>query len=453
MADLVFLIQNKASLLLHEPGTGKTPTVCVNQYRRAMTGIGRTIWAQPKSLIAKNKRELLRFTDFKDADVAIVDGTKAQIDKAMRSDAAVLLMGSDRYKLSAGQIPPAYNCFDVDEIHMAYGGGASARTGAFLQHKTVESVMMSGTLINGRLDSAWPAIHKVEPRYYPMGLEGFMNTHAILDDYGKVMFWKNHHKLAQIFGKHGIRRTFDEIYGKQSVVIQVEEMDLSPRQKARYEEYEEKALIELDDVIIDGIEGGALARARAIMEHPRHFHDPRQPGETLDIVDGELTAKEESLLIHLEDHRRTGKPLVIFAALRAQQKEIHRLVQKAGLTACLIDSAASAKRRGEHDEGFVRGDYQVMVGSAQIAAVGFNWQFWGPNRVEVDHVMFASINHLDGDFIQAYRRVVRETRHTGLRVTVQRYRDTLERKIHANVCRKSREANKVDPTREILAFA
>lgn len=453
LADLVFYIQNPICINGSDPGTGKTPSVCVNQYRRASTDVGRTIWVQPKSLLKKNKRELLRFTDFGENDAQIIDGTKAQIDRAMRHNPGVLLMGPDRFKLMAGQIPPAYNCLDVDEIHMAYGGAKSGRTAAFLNHKTKECVMMSGTLINGRLDTAWPAFHKIDPRYYPFGIDSFMNHHAIFDDLGKVLFWRNHHKLAKILGKHGIRRTFDQVYGKQEVVIQVQEVDLSEKQRKRYEEFEESAVIELDDVIIDGLEGGATQRARAIMEHPRHFHDPRFPGQTLDIVDGELTAKEEALLVHFEDHLRTGKPLIVFAALRPQQKEILRLAQASGLTACLIDSDTSAMKRGQLDEDFRAGKYQVMIGSAQIASVGYNWQFWGPSNIEVDHVIFASTNYMDGDFGQAYKRAIRGRRSGPLRVTLMRYVDTLEHKIHAIICRKSREAHKVDPTREVFTFA
>lgn len=456
MADLVFAIQNPKSLFLHDPGVGKTPPVCVNQYRRASTGVGRTIWVQPKSLMGKNKRELIKFTNFTERDIEIVDGTPAQIDRAMRSDAAVLIMGPARYKLlhNKNQLPAKkYPHFDVDEMHMCFGGGTSGQTGAFLEHKTGESVMMSGTLINGRLDSAWPAIHKISPKYYPLGLESFMARHALYDDFGKVMFWQNHKKLADIFGRHGVRRTFDEIYGKQEVVIQVQEVDPSPKQLYRYKEFEEKALIELEDVIIDGLEGAALTRARQILEHPRQFHDPRQEGATVDIVDGELTAKEEAILIHLEDHRRTGKPVIILAALVPQQRELLRIIREAGFTACLIDSSTSAKKRDELSEAFQRGEYQVMIGSAQIASVGFNWQFWGPNRIEVDHVIFASTNYMDGDFVQAYRRAIRQARLTALRVTVLRYHNTVEHGVHGVICRKSRDANKVDPRREVLTFA
>lgn len=453
LADLVFYCQHPKAINASDPGTGKTVGVCINQYRRATHDVGRTIWVQPKSLLKKNKRELLRFTNFTDSQVQIIDGTKAQVDKAMAADPAVLLMGPDRFKLMAHQIPAAYNCLDVDEIHMAYGGATSGRTAAFLNHRTKECVMMSGTLINGKLSTAWPAFHKIEPRYYPMGIESFMNHHAVYDDYGKVLFWKNHHKLAAILGKHGIRRTFKSIFGEQEVVIQVEEVDLTPKQRARYDEFEQKALIELDDVIIDGLEGGATQRARQIMDHPRHFHDPREEGRTVDIVDGELTAKEEALLVHLEDHKRLGTPLIIFASLRPQQKELLRIVREAGLTACLIDSETSSKKRGELDEAFVAGEYQVMIGSSQIASVGFNWQHWGPNRIEVEHVLFASTNYMDGDFGQAFKRAIRSTRLQPLRVTVQRYVDTIEHKIHSIICRKSRDAHRVDPDRDVFSFA
>lgn len=439
---------------LSDPGTGKTPSVCVNQYRRLKQSGLRTIWIQPKSLMRKNKRELLAFTPLRTQDVAIVDGTRKQVDDAMNSNAGVLIMGPDRFKLIESKMPRGL-AVDVDEFHMCFGGANSARTTTYLNYtrQAPELVEMTGTLVNGRFDTAWPAIHAIEPRYYPLGHAQFMAQHAVVDDYGRPLYWKNASKLSKIFGKHGIRRTFEQIFGKQEVVIQVREVDLSPKQLARYDEFEENAVIELEEVMISGKEGTNLIRCRQIMEHPRAFPDPRADGAVIDIVDGELTGKEESILIDLEDHARTGKPLIIFASLRPQQKALYKLVQEFGMSAALLDSSCSATERARIDEAFVAGRVQCLIGSAQIASVGFNWQFWGPHKIEVPHIIFASTNHMDGDFIQAYRRAIRQKRTTPLRVTVLRYANSIEKRIHANVCRKSRDANRVDPTREILEFA
>ena len=62
--DLATLIANKRHGLGHEPACGKTPTVCALQwYLWNELQIG-TVWAMPKSLLQKNRRELLRFTHF-----------------------------------------------------------------------------------------------------------------------------------------------------------------------------------------------------------------------------------------------------------------------------------------------------------------------------------------------------------------------------------------------------
>src|SRR3546814_9015270 len=53
--DLAFHMANPKSLNLSEPGTGKTPTVCVLAYYHWAKHGRKTIWAMPKSLMEKNK--------------------------------------------------------------------------------------------------------------------------------------------------------------------------------------------------------------------------------------------------------------------------------------------------------------------------------------------------------------------------------------------------------------
>ena len=103
IADVAFYIGNGKCMNLSDPGTGKTPSVVVNQWRRAADNVGRTVWTMPKHLLKKNFNELLAFTPFKPSDLAIVDGTKGKIDKAMTSGAQVLLMGPDRFKRPFGR--------------------------------------------------------------------------------------------------------------------------------------------------------------------------------------------------------------------------------------------------------------------------------------------------------------------------------------------------------------
>jgi hypothetical protein len=453
-ADLVFLFRNPRAMLLHEPGTGKTPTVCVNQFARWSTKQIKTVWVMPKSLLGKNKRELIRFTPFVDEDVAIVDGDAKKVNRALGSGAKVFLMGPDRFRLSYGGLPRDVRAVDVDEMHMCFKGGASQRTMAFLgfASRAAEVVIMTGTLIDGRLDTAWPAIHAIEPGYYPMGYRQFLNAHAILDEYEKPVAWRGHDRIASILGKHGIRRTFESVHGEKAVVPQVEWVEMHELQRAYYDQLEATAVVELDEVMIDGTMPGVnLIRARQILEHPESFPDPRTEGATrIDLMKGEEHGKLQSLRVHLEDHQRTGKPFIIFSAFPDQQKRIAAIAAEMGLKVGLLNSDASAAKRAIVDTDFVAGRTQGIVGSAQIASVGYNWQFWGPDKAEVEHVIVASMSYSDSDFVQGYRRTVREKRRKALRLTVLLYDCEVERRLCRRLEAKSRDANKVDPTREVL---
>lgn len=452
-ADLTFLLANPRALLLHEPGCGKTPTVCVLQYARWLQHQIRTIWIQPKSLMGKNRRELLRFTPLKEDQVVIVDGPKAEA--LAQQPAVIYLMGPDRFKLlrEKGSLPPNFGAIDVDEFHMCFKGAESARTTAFLAEvaKLRHTVMMTGTLIDGGLSSAWAAIHAIEPKYYPFGYKHFLQHHAVTDEHGKVLFWKNHSRISQILGRHGLRRTFSSIFGDQEIITQADEIEMHPRQRELFDEIQRAAILELEEVMIDGtLPGVMVTRARQIMEHPEQFPDPR--GGTIDLLKGEKNGKLQRLEVHFEDHLRTGKPLIVFSAKPKQQQAIHQLATQQGLKACLLDSRTNSAERDRLDRAYQAGQYQVMVASPQIAGIGFNWQFWGPDRIEVDHVINACLSYLDTDYIQSMRRAIRQKRTKPLRVTNLQYIDSLDQAIAAILRRKSIDANLVDPTREILAI-
>src|SRR3546814_14837987 len=64
-----------------DPGTGKTPTVCVLAYYHWAKHGRKTIWAMPKSLMEKNKDEFGLFTPFEPDDIAILESDFAPLTR------------------------------------------------------------------------------------------------------------------------------------------------------------------------------------------------------------------------------------------------------------------------------------------------------------------------------------------------------------------------------------
>lgn len=456
------------TLDLSDPGTGKTPPAVVNQWKRASEDRLKTVWVMPKHLMPKNVKEILRFTPFTEKDVGILDGTAAQMDKVMSRQPSILLMGPDRFKKAAPNLPREYGGLDVDEFHMCFGGasgkmingveGPSDRVQAFYdyQRRVKQSLFMTGTLINGRLDTAFPAIHAIEPRYYPFGYEQFKGSHGMCDEYGRVIRWTGHERLSEIFGRHAIRVTFEQIFGKQPVVFETEWVQMHPTQRKMYDQFHDDAYLELENFMINGTQPGpATIRARQLMEHPNQFPDLRDPVNLprVDIMPGVRPTKLDALEVHFDHHKRTGTPVVVFATMKPQMERIAALAEDCGLrVAPIMYSDTSAKGRDRADEGFRAGIFDIIVGSPPVCAVGYNWQFWGPHQQEVDHCIFSSLTYMDTDFSQGFRRFIRQKRRKPLRVTTQAYFDSVDLKIMNIVIRKSRDANKVDPTQAIITF-
>ncbi|MBN7759821.1 hypothetical protein JYP52_01615 [Nitratireductor aquibiodomus] len=512
VAQLAFYMRNPKCLDLSDPGCGKTPPVCVMQWWLWKEhGVG-TAFVMPLSLLKKNRDEILRFTDFQPDEVTIVTGLKplspAQKKlanrlmewdhsrstyelfrsekvtfKALREagvanedmtineqmlhartvlpyelanpgNTKVFLMGFDCYSTHWKALPKFVKACHVDEIHKGYKGDSSQRTQGFyesFQHQMEWFIGMTGTLVSGRLDSAYPAIRVIEPRYYP-SYKGFYYYHAIEDPFtGKLSSWRNHDKLSAIFRKHAIRYTFESVYGKEAKVIIPEWVEMSEKQRELYDKFKDDAFIELEKFFLDGTEPGVgFIRARQIMEHPNVFPDLSDPDshETIDIMKGARCGKEERLDLHFEDHQRTGKPVIVYAALKPQQYRILELARKYGLKAEVINGDVTAKKRGEIDLAFREGRLNCIVASPAVADVGFNWQFCGEQ--EVDHLIFASLDFLDTTVLQAYRRAMRGKRGSPLRITVLLYEDSLDNRITWIIYQKSLDAHKVDPTQPIL---
>jgi len=455
VADLAFYMANPKCLNLSDAGTGKTPSVCVMQWWLWSTlGIG-TVWPQPKSLLKKNKKEILRFTDFKDEDIVIVDGTKEQVEKQLARPGKVFLMGFRRLTLSWRQLPAHVKAVHIDEMHMGYKSADSQNSlnlfKMFDTGRMTHFLGMTGTLIDGKLSSAYPAIRVIEPRYY-LSHENFINQHAVKGFDGKVEGWRNHDKLAKIFSRHAIRRSFASVHGEQEVVHIPEMVDMAPLQRRYYDTFRDEAILELEKFYLDGtLPGVAFIRARQLMEHPNNFPDLTDPGKFLDILKGEPTEKEERLKIHLEEYWLNEKPLIILTPLIPQQERAAGILKQMGFRFGVINGDQSRKQRDQVDEDFIAGRIQVVLCTEQTASFGYNWQFCGER--EVDHEIFMALGFSDATFVQARQRAIRGKRQSPLRLTTLEYNDSIDQHICNIIYRKSVDANKVDPSRPILQLS
>jgi hypothetical protein len=472
--DLSFGIANERWLNLSDPGTGKTPTTCVWMWYQWTLG-RKSVWSMPKSLLYKNRDELLRFTDFTPDQVEIleIDYLEAKpserkrlaerrpqkrfkkyphywarlaagevIDLIAESKASVILCGfryHTRFYDRMIKSHPDILAFGIDEAHMAYGTAGSQNVDALfgMMRHCKAMCAMTGTLLNGRLDSVFPLIHVIEPRYYGSYM-GFRQQHvAFEDDYGRVLQWKNEAKVGQILLTHGVRHTFEEVYGKEPVVFLPDKVEMSEAMRESYDLFHDQAMLELEDGFIDGsLPGVATIRARQIMQHP----------ETMGLCQGELTGKDERLLIHVQDAIERGEQMLIFSVYVPEQERLVRLLAKAGRRVALINSNTPTHIRKKIDEDFRAGLIDDVVGSPATMAVGWNWE-------HVDHVIYVSLDYTDVTFLQAYRRASRGNRTKVLRVTIMEYYNSVDQRVQRIVTEKSILANKVDPTRPILTFS
>ncbi|MDE2105553.1 MAG: hypothetical protein KGL39_50470, partial [Patescibacteria group bacterium] len=308
---------------------------------------------------------------------------------------------------------------------------------------------MTGTLINGKLETAYPALQIIEPRYYG-SFESFKKFHTSYDIFtGKKLGYREHERLQKILQKHSIRRLFKDVFGEQEIVTQVEWLDMATEQRRIYDKFEKEAILELERFFITGqAPGTAFIRARQIMEHPHKFPN-LGPDDTdwVDIMPGEPVAKSEALELHLTDHLENQTPFLIFAALVPQQLEILQQCRDMGLKVGFVGATGD---RYAADEAFRRGEIDGLVCSPIVADAGFNWQFSGDR--EVSHIIFASLPYIDVTYTQALRRAIRQKRTSPLRVSVLAYRNSVDARIMHMVQQKSADNLKVDPTQMQVKF-
>jgi hypothetical protein len=455
IADLAILMNHPKHLHLSDPGTGKTPTICTYQRFLFEDQGTPSVWPQPKSLLEKNRDEALLWGGWSDPrDVQIVDGP---LDvSASAYPAKVYLMGFQRFAMEQEKLPTAIRAIQIDEFHKGFGGMNSGQTQGlyrFMGRQGEFFTPMTGTLIDGKLETAFPAINVIEPRYYGSA-ESFTKFHTAYDPFTqKKIGYRHHDHLQTILRRHCIRRLFRDIFGEQEVVTQVEWLAMNEAQRKLYDTFEEDAIIELENFYITGQEPGvAFIRACQIMEHPNRFPNLLDPkgSSFIDISPGERPAKLDRLDLHLTDHLENKTPFLVYAAMVPQQHEAFELAESLGLKVGFIGGEASTKERNAVDKAFRAGELDGLVGSPLVADTGFNWQFSGEK--EVNHIIFCSLPYKDVAYSQAVKRTIRQKRSQALRVTVLAYRDSLDIRKMQILQNKSADANRVDPTQEVLKF-
>jgi len=242
--------------------------------------------------------------------------------------------------------------------------------------------------------------------------------------------------VGELFRRIAIRHSFEEVYGPEAKEIQHELCQMDPKQREAYLEFEETALLELEEDWLDGtLPGVAMIRCRQLMEHPQDFGPP------LDKI--KRTGKEERLIIHLEDHKRTKKPLLIFASLTKQHWRLQKICEDMGFRVGVINGQVPVKERNRVDLEFQAGNIDIVIASGATAGVGYNWG-------HLDHVIFASLDYMDSSFVQGYRRAIRGKRETPLLITVLEYENSMDQRIFQIIEKKSKLANAVDGTKERL---
>lgn len=434
VGDLGFYIANKKCLNRSDTATGKTAPTCVmfkyvNDYEH-----GSSIWVMPKSLLGKNQEELVNWTGL---SVLIYRGKPTQT-KWRGEQYDVILTTADtlmaHYETIRLMLKKKLTLIACDESHLYYSSITAKRTEWFvaLTRKIERIIFLTATVIRGRLDSAFPIIHVIEPRYYGHH-RGFMDQHCVRDSFtNKVIGWRNSEKVGKLLEKHSISHTFKEVYGDKNLVYLPVAVELDPKHRKMYEQFEQMAMLELEDEsVLSATEAGVhTIRCRQILACP----------EVVGLKVAEI-GKDEWLFENILGGQ--FEKVVIFSSVQGEQVRLLRLVEEKGFTVAMINGSVSGEKRVKIDEAFRAGKIQVLVVSPITAGVGFNWK-------DMQAAVFMTPDYMDDSFMQAVMRGVRGVRETTLPIYIPQYRKSIEQKILGIIQRKSRLANEVDSRREIL---
>mgnify|MGYP000019247827 CR=1 FL=1 len=431
---LAFYIANKNCLNRSEPATGKTAPSCVMAKFVNENENGSTVFVMPKSLLVKNEEEITNWTGLK----TLIYRGKPTLDKWKGETYDVILTTADTFANHFEQIrrmlAKAFGLLLADETHLYWSSAKAKRTQFILGicRKIPRNIWLTGTVIRGRLDSAFPVIQMIEPRYYG-NHQTFMNQHSIQDSFtGEVIGWCNEAKINAILKIHSVNYLFRDVYGDPDYIYLPTHVDIDSKHYKAYKEFEEFANLELDDdSILYATEAGVQTiRCRQILGCPEVLG--------LKIAD---YGKDDWIFENLlnGDYQK----VVLFSAMQGEQVRLVRKIEERGFKVGLINGTVDGNKRGQIDKAFREGDLQVIVASPATAGVGLNW-----HNCEV--AAFVSIDYMDDNITQATFRFIRGKRDKTIPIYLLKYKNTIEDKIYGIVYQKSLLASKADSSRKPL---
>lgn len=395
----------------------------------------KTVFVMPKGLFKQNRKSFFEFTGLEEDQVRIITSsmTPKQRQLALEDPEAICFIGSFKFFVPKRNGKPS-NFEDlmeaqrpycrgwmiaVDEFHMGYKSIESQQTLCWLHwaenSKIVpRSHLMTGTPIDGRLDTVYPMIRAIDNRYY-FNYQDFLNQHATLNDWDKPdpEGWRNIPRVKQIMAKHSVRHTMEEIYGKIPMVIIRDDVEMSVEHRQWYDQYADQATVEMVKdalelgLVVEGFDiaalqakiinnsqnpGVARLRARQILQCP----------EVLGIKVKEL-CKDERILTRAEATVNNGGKFIVFTPFVDEIDRLVKFLNESGLKVAGIHSKMPDRQRDRADEMFKAGELDGVVATAKCCSVGYNWPF-------VDTVINSAMDYMDSSFVQGYRRAVRGKR-------------------------------------------
>lgn len=431
---LKFYATNKNCLNRSEPATGKTAPSCVMAKYVNDHENGSTIFVMPKSLLIKNEEEITNWTGLK----TLIYRGQPTLTKWRGETYDVILTTADTLAKHIDHIlkmlSKRIGLMIADETHLYWSSANAKRTQFILSfaRKVPRNLWLTGTVIRGRLDSAYPVIQMIEPRYYG-NHASFMSQHAVKDAFtGEVLGWCNEAKINAILNIHSVNYLFRDVYGDPDFVYLPTHVEINDKHQKYYKEFEQFANIELDDEsVLYATEAGVQTlRCRQILSNP----------EVLGLKIPEY-GKDEWIFENLlnGDYQK----VVLFSALQGEQVRLARKAEERGFKVGLINGTVSTDKRGQIDKAFRDGDLQVIVASPATAGVGLNW-----HNCEV--AAFVSIDYMDDNITQATFRFIRGKREKTIPIYLLRYKNTIEDKIYGIVQQKSELAARADSSRKPL---
>lgn len=414
-----------------DPGVGKTAPAIVRANLLYRSTGKKAVFLCPTSLIDKNYDECFKFGDYTEDEVIIVRGTpKKRAEQMADKKAAMFVMGYVTFKEEFDNINKDVSLIIADESHKYWSTHSSAITQSMYRasRRFEYFEFMTATPFTSKLDSIYPFFAVACPRAY-CTYQNFMRYHAIYNDYGQVVAWKNHDKIVKVLSQFGAGVTVKQAYpnaAENNVFFQRCELD--KHQEAKYKEFEREALIEMDneDKFLEATNSGVQTlRCRQILS------TPEQVGVVV-----KKKGKLETLKEHLMEAKERGEQVIVFFVFKSEGKDAKEVCDSLGIKACVINGDVPSKKRGEMDAAFKRGEIDVMIGSVETCAEGFNWE-------NADRMIFLTTTYQYSDLKQALFRGNRGGRKTALKVYILHYGTKVERRVFSLIKRKEGDSGNI----------